>query len=104
MESGFYVLEGYFEIQVLNARHIINVPGHKTDKKDSEWIAKLMLSGLLKSSFAPKADIRFVRTNALNKVNQLSRRFMNYFYYYSLTLFGVCILLANTRTIPGKKN
>ncbi len=46
----------------------------------------------------------FVRTNALNKVNQLSRRFINYFYYYPLTLFGACILLANTRTIPGKKN
>jgi hypothetical protein len=31
---------------LVNARHIKNVPGHKTDKKDSEWIAKLLLSGL----------------------------------------------------------
>jgi len=36
---------------LVNSRHIKNVPGHKTDKKDSEWIAKLLLSGLLKGSF-----------------------------------------------------
>ena len=43
---AYYVLENHFEIIVVNARHIKNVPGHKTDKKDSEWIAKLLLSGL----------------------------------------------------------
>jgi len=50
----YYVLEEYFDILLVNARHIKNVPGHKTDKKDSEWIAKLLLSGLLKSSFVPR--------------------------------------------------
>ncbi len=57
----YYVLEEYFEILLVNARHIKNVPGHKTDKKDSEWIAKLLLSGLLKGSFIPRQDIRELR-------------------------------------------
>lgn len=39
----FNILEEDFEIILVNARHIKNVPGHKTDKKDSRWIAKLPL-------------------------------------------------------------
>lgn len=57
----FNVLEADFEILLVNARHIKNVPGHKTDKKDSKWIAKLLLSGLLKGSFIPPKDIRELR-------------------------------------------
>jgi transposase len=57
----FNILEQDFEILLVNARHIKNVPGHKTDKKDSRWIAKLLLSGLLKASFIPPRDIRDLR-------------------------------------------
>jgi transposase len=57
----FNILEDDFEIILVNARHIKNVPGHKTDKKDSKWIAKLLLSGLLKGSFIPKKPIRELR-------------------------------------------
>lgn len=57
----YYVLEEYFEILLVNARHIKNVPGQKTDKKDSEWVAKLLLSGLLKGSFVPHQEIRELR-------------------------------------------
>jgi transposase len=57
----FNILEEHFEIILVNARHIKNVPGHKTDKKDSKWIAKLLLSGLLKGSFIPKVSIRELR-------------------------------------------
>jgi transposase len=57
----FNILEEDFEIILVNARHIKNVPGHKTDKKDSRWIAKLLLSGLLKGSFIPKKPIRELR-------------------------------------------
>ena len=57
----YYILEEFFEIMLVNARHIKNVPGQKTDKKDSEWIAKLLLSGLLKSSFVPPEKIRELR-------------------------------------------
>lgn len=57
----FNILEEDFEILLVNARHIKNVPGHKTDKKDSSWIAKLLLSGLLKGSFIPPKPIRELR-------------------------------------------
>lgn len=57
----YYVLEPYFDLLLVNARHVKNVPGHKTDKKDSEWIAKLLMSGLLKKSFVPDAHTRKVR-------------------------------------------
>lgn len=57
----YNILESDFEILLVNARHIKNVPGHKTDKKDSKWIAKLLLSGLLKGSFIPPKHIRELR-------------------------------------------
>lgn len=57
----FNILEENFEIILVNARHVKNVPGHKTDKKDSAWLSKLLLSGLLKASFIPKQDIRELR-------------------------------------------
>jgi len=60
-KTVFNILEKDFEIILVNARHIKNVPGHKTDKKDSKWIAKLLLSGLLKGSFIPKLPIRELR-------------------------------------------
>ena len=57
----FNVLEADFEIMLVNARHVKNVPGHKTDKRDSRWITKLLLSGLLKGSFIPPVEIRQLR-------------------------------------------
>lgn len=57
----YNILEDDFEILLVNARHIKNVPGQKTDKRDSAWIAKLLLSGLLKGSFVPPRHIRDLR-------------------------------------------
>ena len=57
----YNILEEDFEILLVNARHIKNIPGKKTDKKDSKWIAKLLLSGLLKGSFIPPKPIRELR-------------------------------------------
>ena len=57
----YNILEADFEIILVNARHIKNVPGRKTDKKDSRWITKLLLSGLLKGSFIPSKPIRELR-------------------------------------------
>jgi len=70
----YYVLEPYFEIILVNARHIKNVPGHKTDKKDSEWIAKLLLSGLLKGSFVPDQPIRELRVLQRHKKKLIHQR------------------------------
>ena len=52
---------GGFSIMVVNARHIKYVPGHKTDKKDSVWICKLLRAGLLKGSFVPGRNQRDLR-------------------------------------------
>ena len=57
----FNVLGDDVKLLLVNARHVKNVPGHKTDKKDSNWLAKLLLSGLLKESFIPDRPIRELR-------------------------------------------
>lgn len=46
---------------VVNARHVKNVPGRKTDVGDAQWLATLARSGLLRASFIPPADIRHLR-------------------------------------------
>lgn len=60
-KAVFNILEEDMEIILVNARHVKNVPGHKTDKKDSVWLSKLLLSGLLKASFIPPQNIRELR-------------------------------------------
>src|SRR5262249_11030158 len=46
---------------VVNARHIKQVPGRKTDVKDSQWLATLARYGLLRASFIPPSDLRGLR-------------------------------------------
>jgi transposase len=55
------LLEGQFEVLLVNAQHIKAVPGRKTDQKDSEWIADLLRHGLLRASFVPPTPIRELR-------------------------------------------
>lgn len=57
----FNILEGLFEVILVNARHIKAVPGRKTDVKDCEWIADLLRHGLLRASFIPPVEIRELR-------------------------------------------
>lgn len=57
----YAVLEGDFELVVGNAHRIKNVPGRKTDVKDSEWIADLLRHGLIAKSFVPPKPIRELR-------------------------------------------
>jgi len=57
-----HVLRTYpINLIVVNAQHIKNVPGRKTDKADSQWICKLLISGLLKGSFIPPENIQELR-------------------------------------------
>ena len=56
------ILEGYaYTVLLVNAAHIKNVPGRKTDKIDCAWIAKCLRHGLLQPSFVPPAPIRELR-------------------------------------------
>jgi transposase len=57
----FNILEDCFEVILVNARHVKNVPGRKTDVKDSEWLCKLLRSGLVRGSFIPPKEIRELR-------------------------------------------
>src|SRR5258708_22809895 len=57
----FNLLEGRYEILLVNAQHMHAIHGHKTDIKDSEWIADLLRHGLLKASFIPPKPIRELR-------------------------------------------
>lgn len=53
----FNVFEGDFDVILVNAQHVKNVPGRKTDVKDSEWLCKLLKCGLLSKSFIPPKPI-----------------------------------------------
>jgi len=57
----YNLLEGDFEVLLVNAQHVKNVPGRKTDVTDSEWLAELLLHGLLKPSFIPPKPQRALR-------------------------------------------
>jgi transposase len=54
----YNILEGEFEVLLVNARHVKNVPGRKTDVKDCEWLGQLLQCGLLKGSFIPPREQR----------------------------------------------
>jgi transposase len=57
----WHILEGRFELILVNAHHMKQVPGRKTDVKDAEWIAQLLQHGLLSPSFIPPPPIRELR-------------------------------------------
>lgn len=75
----YNVLEGHFELLVVNAQHIKTVPGRKTDQKDAEWIADLLRHGLLRASFVPSAQERELRefTRHRTKLSQERSRVIN---------------------------
>lgn len=50
-----------FQVLVVNAKHMKNVPGRKTDVKDAEWIASLLRHGLLQASYIPDREQRELR-------------------------------------------
>jgi transposase len=58
----WYVLEDAgFELELVNARHVKQLPGRKTDVKDAVWLAELLECGLLAGSFVPPPVIRELR-------------------------------------------
>jgi transposase len=49
-------------VQLVNARHVRNLPGRKTDVSDAEWLRDLHSVGLVRGSFRPTAEIVALRT------------------------------------------
>ena len=71
----FQILEeNGFEVILVNARHIKNVPGRKTDVADSKWIQQLHTYGLLKGSYQPERAIRELRTYMRQKDKLIKSR------------------------------
>ncbi|MCB0255251.1 MAG: IS110 family transposase, partial [Anaerolineae bacterium] len=70
----YNLLEGNFELLVVNARHIKTVPGRKTDVKDAEWIAELLRHGLLRGSFIPPQGQRDLRDLTRQRTNLVRDR------------------------------
>jgi transposase len=57
----FYALEHRFQTWLLNAWHMRNLAGRKTDVADAAWIAQLVEHGLVRPSFVPPEPIRHLR-------------------------------------------
>jgi len=57
----YYLLEDDFELLLVNAQHVKNVPGRKTDVGDAQWLCQLLEHGLLRASFVPPKPIRELR-------------------------------------------
>ncbi len=78
----FNILGEHFQIILVNARHVKNVPGRKTDQLDSQWLAKLLMAGLLKASFIPARKIRELKdlvrykTKLTHQVSSEKNRFV----------------------------
>lgn len=70
----FQALEERFECWLLNAQHLRNVPGRKTDVKDSEWICQLVEHGLVRPSFVPPPEIRRLRDLTRLRKAQINER------------------------------
>lgn len=52
------VVEGFMQVVLVNARHVKNVPGRKTDISDCVWLAGLLRHGMVKGSFIPEKKVR----------------------------------------------
>jgi transposase len=70
----YNLLEGNFEILVVNAQHMKNVPGRKTDVLDAEWIAQLLRHGLLRGSLIPPLPQRDLRDLTRARTNLVRER------------------------------
>jgi transposase len=68
------LLEGRFELLLINAQHFKAVPGRKTDMRDCEWLAELLQHGLLRSSFVPLRPVRDLRDLNRNRAILVRQR------------------------------
>jgi transposase len=68
------VLEDAFECLLVNARHVKQVPGRKTDVSDAAWLCQLAEAGLLRASFVPPKPIRQLRNLTRYRKAQIQER------------------------------
>ena len=70
----YNLMEGLFELLLVNAQHIKAVPGRKTDVKDADWIAELLRHGLLRGSFVPSRPQRQLRELTRHRTTLVQER------------------------------
>jgi transposase len=68
------VLEEEFDCLLVNARHVKQVPGRKTDVSDAAWLCQLLEAGLLARSFVPPKPIRALRNLTRYRKAQIGER------------------------------
>lgn len=73
-KPAYHLLEDATECWLLNARHLRNVPGKKTDVLDAEWICQLVEHGLVRPSFVPPRPIRELRDLTRYRKAQIEER------------------------------
>ena len=103
----YHVLEpSGMTVWIVNARHVKYVPGHKTDKRDSKWLCKLLLAGLLKPSFIPPReqrelrDLTRYRRKMIEQIASEKNRVIRILEDCNIRLSGV---LSDTHGIVGTK-
>jgi transposase len=68
------ILEDRFELMLVNARHVKQCPGRKTDIKDAQWLCQLLEAGLLRGSLVPPKPIRTLRNLTRYRKTQINDR------------------------------
>ena len=68
------ILEDEFDCLLVNARHVKQVPGRKTDVSDAIWLCQLLEAGLLRRSFVPPKPIRALRNLTRYRKAQIGER------------------------------
>ena len=68
------ILEDEFDCLLVNARHVKQVPGRKTDVSDAAWLCQLLEAGLLRRSFVPPKPIRALRNVTRYRKAQIGER------------------------------
>ena len=74
MEAGQAHPRGDFELMSVNARHVKQVPGRRTDLTDAAWLCQLVEAGLLKANFVPPKPIRELRQLTRYRKTQIAER------------------------------
>jgi transposase len=73
-KAPWAILEDEFDCMLVNARHVKQVPGRKTDISDAAWLCQLAEAGLLKANFVPPKPIRQLRNLTRDRKTQIQER------------------------------
>ena len=73
-KAPWAILEDEFDCMLVNARHVKQVPGRKTDVSDAAWLCQLAEAGLLKANFVPPKPIRQLRNLTRYRKTQIQER------------------------------